>query len=161
MGIASIRLPILLWREVISQLRKRGEDRAESGAFLLGHQRGPSARVTTYVCYDDLDPLAYQSGGIVFHAVGCAALWRFCREKGLLVLADVHTHMGKGISQSHTDQLNPMIPVIGHTAMIVPDFGRTPWLSLRAVGVYEYLGSFAWRAHSASQRLRRVSLTLW
>lgn len=117
--------------------------------------------MTTYVCYDDLDPEAYQSGAIAFHAVGHAALWEYCRKKKLQVLADVHTHPGQSVRQSPIDQRNPMIPMQGHTAMIIPKFARTPWWSLAAVGVYEYLGDFKWRTHDASQKPRRVCLTLW
>jgi hypothetical protein len=44
---------------------------------------------TSFICYDDLDPDAYLSGAISFHATGYAALWKHCREKNLQVLADV------------------------------------------------------------------------
>lgn len=159
--ITAIRLPLLLWRQVILQLRRRGAGKGESGAFLLGLQRGNCAEVTTYICYDDLDPQAYQSGGIAFHAAGNAELWQYCREKKLQVLADVHTHPGKGIWQSPTDQQNPMIPIVGHNGMIVPNFARTPWWSLKAVGVYEYLGNFKWRTHGVSEKPRRIRLTAW
>jgi hypothetical protein len=54
-----------------------------------------------------------------------------------------------------------MIPVKGHTAIIVANFGRTGWWSLSTVGVYEYLGDFKWRTHGASQKPRRVSLVAW
>jgi len=156
-----VRVPLLLWAQVIVQLRRRGKGKGESGAFLLGPQDSVSGRVTTYVCYDDLDPHAYQSGAIAFHAVGHAALWEYCRKKKLQVLADVHTHPGQNVRQSPIDQRHPMIPMQGHTAMIVPNFAKTPWWSLGAVGVYEYLGDFKWRTHDASQKPRRVSLTLW
>jgi hypothetical protein len=160
-AIAEIRVPVLLWTRVIHQLRRRGGGRRESGAFLLGRQHGTFARASAFVCYDDLDPHAYQSGAIAFHAEGYAAFWQYCREKRLQLLADVHTHPGRHVGQSHTDQQNPMVPVIGHTAMIVPNFGRTPWWSLSGVGVYEYLGNFKWRTHAVSDGARRVALTLW
>jgi hypothetical protein len=54
-----------------------------------------------------------------------------------------------------------MLPVLGHTAMIVPNFAKTAWWSLNAVGVYEYLGGFKWRTYPASTRRRRVKLSLW
>jgi proteasome lid subunit RPN8/RPN11 len=146
---------------MILQLRQRGAGKGESGAFLLGRQRGAAGRVTTYVCYDDLDPHAYQSGAIAFHAEGNAALWQYCRKRKLQVLADVHTHPGKNVLQSFIDRENPMIPVVGHTAIIVPHFAHTPWWSLSAVGVYEYLGGFKWRTHGASERPPRVALTFW
>jgi proteasome lid subunit RPN8/RPN11 len=113
------------------------------------------------MCYDDLDPHAYQSGAIVFHAAGYAALWQYCRERKLQVLADVHTHPGNGIWQSPTDQQNPMVPVVGHTAIIVPNYASTPWWSLKTVAVYQYRGNFTWHTHGLSEKPRRLSLTLW
>jgi proteasome lid subunit RPN8/RPN11 len=146
---------------LILQLRERGKGIRESGAFLLGPQGSDAGRVTTYVCYDDLDPEAYQFGAIAFHACGHAALWELCRMKNLQVLADVHTHPGVNVRQSPTDQQNPMIPIQGHTAMIVPNFGKTTWWSLKGVGVYEYVGDFKWRSHHASKEPRPVRLCPW
>jgi proteasome lid subunit RPN8/RPN11 len=160
-AITAVRIPVLLWAKVIFQLKRRGRGKRESGAFLLGPQDSATGIATAYICYDDLDRDAYLSGAISFHAAGYAALWQHCREKNLQVLADVHTHPGSYVNQSSIDQGNPMIPVEGHTAMIVPNFARTGWCSLSAVGVYEYLGDFKWRIHGASQKPRRVSLVPW
>ena len=96
----------------------------------------------TFVCYDDLDLNACQSGAITFHGDGYAALWEHCREKDLQVIGDMHTHPGGHVGQSEIDQRHPMIPLVGHTAIIVPNFARTPWWSLKPVGMYEYLGNF-------------------
>jgi proteasome lid subunit RPN8/RPN11 len=159
--ITTIRIPVWLWAGVISDLRRRGSGVRESGAFLLGRDDVDPARVTSYICYDDVDPAAYQKGAIAFHASGCAALWRHCREKQLQMLIDVHTHPGPDVRQSAIDERHPMLPVLGHTAMIVPNFAKTAWWSLKAVGVYEYLGSFKWRTHPASAPGRRVKLSLW
>lgn len=156
----ALRVPMALWTRTIFQLRRRSGGTRESGAFLLGPENG-RARITAFVCYDDLDPHAYQSGAIAFHDAGYAALWRHCRERKLQVLADVHTHPGASVHQSWIDQKNPMIPTVGHTALIVPNFGRTPWWTLRDVGVYEYLGNFNWRIYPSSVTPRRVNLTLW
>jgi proteasome lid subunit RPN8/RPN11 len=141
-------------------LRSRSAGERESGAFLLGPQNG-AARVTAFVCYDDLDPDAYQSGSIAFHATGYAALWRHCAEHKLQVIADVHTHPGASVRQSWIDQKNPMIPTVGHTALILPNYGRTPWWTLKHAGVYEYLGNFNWGTHPPTAAKRRVNLTLW
>jgi hypothetical protein len=54
-----------------------------------------------------------------------------------------------------------MLPLQGHTALIVPNFADTPWWTLEAVGIYEYLGDFKWRSHGAARGKRRVILTLW
>jgi hypothetical protein len=157
----SITVPIWLWRQLIIQLRQRGHGHSESGAFLLAQQDDKSDRVATFKCYDDLDPNAYQGGAIAFHAVGHAALWERCRKNNLRVVADVHTHPGLGVGQSPVDQRNPMIPLQGHTALIVPSFAHTRWWTLSEVGVYEYLGNFKWCSHGVASSKRRVRLSLW
>lgn len=159
--ISAITIPLLIWRRVIIDLRRRGRGIGESGAFLLGRQAGAFPRVNTYICYDDLDPESLQADAIAFHAAGYSALWKYCREKKLEVLCDVHTHPRTGVGQSIIDQRHPMIPIAGHTALIVPNFGHTAWWSLKFVGVYEYLGNFKWRTHAASTPSRRVRLGLW
>ena len=152
----SINVSFLLWARLLRELRRRSTCCRESGAFLLGHWNGLGGRITTFVCYDDLDPDAYQSGEITFHADGYAALWEYCRTKQIQVIGDVHTHPRRHVGQSEIDRRNPMIPLVGHTAIIVPNFARTPWWSLKAVGIYEYLGSFKWRPER-----RRMKLVLW
>lgn len=160
-AVSTIRLPLRLWARLIFDLRRRGAGRRESGAFLLGHNGANPARITAYLCYDDIDGEAYQGGAIAFHAAGYAALWQYCKEKRLQVLADVHTHAGADVRQSAIDQRNPMVPVVGHTALVVPHFAHTGWWSLNSVGVYEYLGNFKWRAHQSAERPRRIKLSLW
>jgi proteasome lid subunit RPN8/RPN11 len=159
--ITDIRIPRLLWARMIFDLRRRGARKRESGAFLLGRKRATSGRVTEYLCYDDLDPHALESGGIAFHAVGYASLWKYCRENGLEILADVHTHPGADVQQSDIDQRHPMVPTRGHTAMIVPSFGYAAWWSQGTVGVYEYLGDFKWLRHLSRGKPRRVRLAMW
>ena len=144
---------------LLRQLRQRGGGLRETGAFLLGRDGEGCRTVTAYLCYDDLDREACQRGAIAFHAIGYAALWKYCREHALVVIADVHTHPSSHVAQSWIDKRNPMLPVVGHTAMIVPWFGHTRWWSLRQVGVYEYLGNFRWRAHPHGAR--RVRLSVW
>jgi len=159
--VKQIRVPVTLWAGMIFDLRRRGKGRAESGAFLLGSRKGGIGKVSEYVCFDELDPNAYQMGAIEFHADGLAALWERCRTKKAQVLADVHTHPTSDVRQSHIDRRHPMIPVAGHTALIVPNFAHTSWWTLKAVGTYEYLGNLNWRTHDPSGPTRRVSLCLW
>lgn len=157
----AIKIPRALWARTIWQLRNRSAGKRESGAFLLCATSPAAIKVTDFICYDDLDSDAYDSGAIAFHAAGYSALWRHCAERGLRVLADVHTHPGRSVQQSWIDQRNPMLPTVGHTALIVPNFGQTPWWHLKEVGVYEYLGGFNWRSHPPAAGERRVNLTLW
>jgi hypothetical protein len=150
-----VRLPVWLWGRALAELRRRGAGCGESGAFLLGAANDGTC-VRQFLCYDDLDPEAYQHGAIAFHAAGYAALWRQCRERQLQVLADVHIHPDPDVRQSPIDQRHPMVPVQGHTAIIVPNFGQTPWWSLKNIGVYEYLGEFKWRTRGLPS-IRAVS----
>lgn len=159
--IKVIKLPVWLWANAMRDLRKRGAGTRESGVFLLGPLDGPYPRITSYLCYDDVDPDAYQLGAIAFHASGCAALWKHCRERKVRLLIDVHTHPTRDVRQSHIDVRHPTLPVVGHTAMIVPNYANTPWWSLKAAGVYEYCGGFKWRTHSPLAPDRRVKLSLW
>lgn len=154
----TIEIPVGLWIRLAWDLRRRGQGRRESGAFLLGKLAGSRGKVTSFVCYDDIDPGAYDRGAIAFHAQGYAALWQHCRELKVELLADIHTHPGSDVRQSWVDQRNPMIPVVGHTALIMPNFGRARWTSLDGIGIYEYMGNFKWRARTCSNR---VKITLW
>lgn len=160
-GQTAITMTIWLWRRLVLELRRRGYHRNESGAFLLTAQNRDDGRVTSFVCYDDLDPDVYEGGAITFHAVGHAALWEFCERRGLRVLADVHTHPSSYIRQSQTDEHNPMIPLKGHIALILPHYAHIPWRTLDSAGIYEYLGNFQWRTHPATGGTRPVRLTLW
>ena len=159
--LEKISLPVWLWARLLTDLRRRGYGRRETGAFLLGRSFSGRGRITTYLCYDDLDPHALQSGAIAFHATGYAALWKVCRENALEVLADVHTHPGTNVGQSSIDQRHPMVPVVHHTALIVPRFAQASRWSLKGVGVYEYLGGFSWDTHNRAGKPKRVSLSLW
>ena len=159
--IKIIKLPVWLWANAIRDLRKRGAGVRESGVFLLGPLDSQYPRITSYLCYDDVDPDAYQLGAIAFHASGCAALWKHCREHKVRLLVDVHTHPTSNVLQSSIDIRHPTLPIVGHTAMIVPRYADTPWWSLKATGVYEYCGAFKWRTHAPSAHDRRVKLSLW
>jgi proteasome lid subunit RPN8/RPN11 len=118
----------------------------ESGGFLLG-RRTPDARVIeSFLPYDDVDPNALR-GIILFDGSKMDTVWELCRREGLEVVADVHTHPG-GFGQSQTDRDNPMIPEVGHIALIVPNFADAAYLP-GDIGIYEYRGRRQWIDRSA------------
>lgn len=131
------------WLDLVEELHRRGHNRHESGAFLLGAIDGLRRSVESVVFYDDLDPHAYASGVCILEADSFDALWAHCRRTGLSVVADVHTHGGDP-RQSLADRENPMIARAGHLALIVPGFARGPIWRHR-LGVYQYLGAHRWR----------------
>ncbi len=135
-----------LWRTIVRELERRGGHRHESGVFLLGVERGPRREVKDVVYYDQLDKHAYDSGVCMLHGDAFAKLWGICRERGLSVVADVHTHPGAA-RQSDSDKTNPMIATAGHIAVIVPDFARRADVR-EGLGVYEYLGRHRWSDRS-------------
>ncbi len=144
--------PTSLWRDGLAEFRRRGRGERESGAFLLGRlakARGRERRhVTRFAYYDDLDPHCLDTGIVVFDGVGYGPLWALCRETGLTVVADVHTHPGMA-RQSDADRRHPMIAKAGHVAVIVPDFAHGDPRGER-LGVYEYDGAHRWRDYSGA-----------
>jgi proteasome lid subunit RPN8/RPN11 len=156
MKIESLRISIWLWMRLIHELRARGFGQRESGAFLLRKQG--SQRITKFICYDDMDPTALDSGIIIFHGAGFVPLWKICRREGMSVAADVHTHSDDWTGQSDADRTHPMIGKPGHVAMIVPHYAQGNLLSLSGVGIYEYAGSHRWHTRIDGGK---VSLTLF
>lgn len=127
------------WKTLLSELEARGGGRRESGAFLLAPLN--SSRVAEVAYYDDLDATCL-TGGITFSSSGFTRLWQICAEKGLTVVADIHTHPGSGVGQSRIDATNPMISTPGHVALIAPDYGRPARID--ECGIYVYRGSHKW-----------------
>ena len=103
----NLSMPMWSWRRLVRDLRRRGEGRRESGAFLLAPPG--RCRVAAHVCYDDLDPTALDQGIIVFQGAGYVPLWDLCERRQLRVVADIHTHPGRWTGQSPSDATHPMV----------------------------------------------------
>lgn len=131
-----------VWLDGLAELCRRGGMKHEAGAFLLGTQDGGRCVGTKWVFYDDLDPHAYATGICILHADAFDRLWRLCREAGLTVVADIHTHPGSP-QQSSSDRANPMVALTGHLALIVPNYAKGPHWRHR-LGVYCYEGAHKW-----------------
>ena len=157
----NIDIPRLTWIELVSELRRRGAGRRESGAFLLGKTGVSDGRVVAFVCYDDLDPKALLSGAVTFHGDGLVALWALCAKQGMQVLADVHTHPTENVRQSRIDRENPMIPVAGHIALILPSYGYASKWSLKGVGQYLFQGNGRWETFEHNHPMAPARLCIW
>jgi hypothetical protein len=145
--------PWMLWRRLLTSLRARGlGESRESGAFLLGRRWRGRTRVVAFMLYDDLDPKCLDSGIVRFDGRHFGALWDICKDRDLVVVADVHTHPG-GSRQSDSDRAHPMISRAGHIAMILPRFAASP-VSRREIGIYRYSGSKQWIAVPIQERRR-------
>jgi proteasome lid subunit RPN8/RPN11 len=148
-----------LWRQGLTELRRRGKNRHESGAFLLGHQDGSKRRIANFIYYDDLAPHCLDTGIVVLDGSVFGKLWKICRDMDMKVIADIHTHPGIPL-QSFTDQANPMIGVPGHIAIIVPNLARRI-VGAEELGVYEYLGNHRWQAYLKKDAPRFFYIGMW
>ena len=135
-----------VWHEGVDELRRRAAGTRESGAFLLGQANGKSRRIEEFLFYDDVDPNCFARGIVEFDGSKFGIVWEQCRLRKRKVVADVHVHPGH-FGQSFSDRHNPMIPEIGHMAVIVPDFAARKRMP-GGIGIYEYLGARQWRDHS-------------
>lgn len=139
-----LRFTSRTWAELTHELSVRGRGSRESGAFLLAPKNGDGRTVTWIVYLDDLDPDCLV-GGIHFDGMAYRRLREVAIEREARVVADVHTHPGEWVEQSHTDQDNPMVARAGHIALIIPNFSAPP-IKVHQVGVHEYLGDRGWRS---------------
>lgn len=142
------------WRQMIDELHRRGEDRRESGAFLLGGRDGDSRLVTRVVYLDDIDPECLV-GSIHLHGEAYGKLWDICDQEGLRVLGDIHTHPRDSVGQSSTDRENPMVARHGHVALIAPNFASGT-IKAKRVGVHQYRGEEGWSSHLGRDAGRRL-----
>jgi proteasome lid subunit RPN8/RPN11 len=156
-----LRVPILLWRRLIGELRKRGQGRRESGAFLLGTRGKKRDSVKTFIAYDDLDKTALDTGIIVMKPAGMMKLWLECKRLKMQVLADVHSHPTEWTDQSDSDRNHPMISQCGHIALIVPNYAKGSKWRLTGVGVFEYQGDFRWKPLRTAKGVERFGRSLW
>ena len=148
-----------LWQQGMAELKRRGKGHRESGAFILGWREGNKRRIAKYIYYDDLDPHCLDSGIIVLDGSVVGRLWKICRKTGFVVVADVHTHAGRPY-QSKIDQVNPMIGVAGHIAIIVPGLAMQK-VKASELGVYEYRGRHQWQPHLDREAARFFYIGRW
>lgn len=141
----------LLWKQLLCKLRERGNHKTrESGAFLLSKLDSKKTHISDFILYDDLDPNSLNTGIIRFDGKCFGKLWEECRMRKSTVIADVHVHPG-GVQQSHSDKEYPMIPKIGHIALIVPNFAYGV-KGVDQIGIYKYLGEQKWESIPESER---------
>lgn len=146
----STALPLLISRRrfnrLLRELHRRGEDRRESGAFLLAPRDsrpvGGGRLITEVFYYDDLDAECL-TGGITMHANGLSSLNQLCRERRLRVFGDIHTHPSNFVRQSRIDAAHPMIALPGHLAFIAPNYAAGP-IGPTDLGAHRLLAGGRW-----------------
>lgn len=110
---------------------------------MLGERDGDRRTVVTIAYLDDLDPDCLV-GSIHFAGQGYTRLWERCRNDGLVVLGDVHTHPGRWIAQSDIDRANPMVAKVGHVALVLPHYALGS-VNVDEISANEYLGEAGWK----------------
>jgi len=157
---ARLRLNSSFFTTVVSDVHRRGDEKRESGAFLLGSIALDGSRVADdVVYYEDLDPRCTRHGAIALESSAFAEVWSIASERGKQVVADLHSHPGRA-EQSDTDRAHPAVALAGHVALIVPDFGRRGG-SRSGLGVFEYLGGHKWRSIDAAEQQKYLDLGWW
>jgi proteasome lid subunit RPN8/RPN11 len=146
-----LKIPRLYWLCLVLKLRERGENRRESGAFLLA--RSGTNKLVWFICYDTLDPHCLDKGYITFDCKYHVPLLKYCRTHNLQVVADVHTHPGGWTEQSDMDKENPMFSVKGYMELIMPRYGYCSLFHAGGVGAFEYEGDNRWSANKANEMI--------
>jgi proteasome lid subunit RPN8/RPN11 len=138
----------LIWKQLISDLARTGRGIKESGAFLLGSM-APNRTVTEYLLYSDIAPDSQHVNYVLLRGRHMAKVWDICEQKGLRVVADIHTHPGVPI-QSTSDRENPIVSIKGHIALIVPNFAQGVVLP-SSLGFHEFQGQGVWHSWFRAQ----------
>lgn len=143
------------------ELEGRSAGHREAGAFLLSAASESDGRVRQVIFYDDVDAESLR-GSIHLSSAAFSAVWQICRQEGLVVIGDVHTHPGPGVHQSHTDRANPIVARTGHVALIVPDFARNH-PRIRDLGFHEYSTRGGWTSWFGNdvEQLVKIGLRPW
>ena len=105
---ARLRIDIEQWHQLMAELGRRGRGQGESGAFLLADSYDRRPRVARVVYFDDLDPHCLDHGDIQLSGFAYSKLWDICSAEHLRVIADVHSHPDRNVSQSPVDRAHPM-----------------------------------------------------
>lgn len=149
-----------LWAAGTAELHRRTGRVREAGAFLIGRAGPGGSRIEEFLFYDDVDPTCFRRGIVEFDGCKLGQVWEHCRATGAKVVADVHVHPG-GYGQSESDRHNPIIPAVGHIALILPNFAAGRPVPGR-IGMYEYAGSRQWFDHSQEgRRFFKVGVWPW
>lgn len=157
---ARLRLNSRFFDSIVAEIHRRGDEKRESGAFLLGSIERDGSRIADdVVYYEDVDPRCTRYGAIALESAAFAEVWRIASERGKQVVADLHSHPGRA-EQSAIDMAHPAVALAGHVALIVPDFGRRGG-SRSGLGVFEYLGGHKWRTIDAPTQRRYLDLGWW
>lgn len=146
-----------LWDATIEGLAKRSSGRKESACIWAG-ERKAQWTVKDLIFLDDLPGT---QGYRKYHKTPREAvnvLFKMLRDKGLQIIADIHTHPGYWVDLSLIDRESPIEYRVGLLAVVFPNFARLP-MDIEKVGFHEYLGKSQWRRLTVPQIKERIIIS--
>lgn len=153
---------LLVCRSVVAPIEKHlqttGWDRCEEAALLAGYVAGRSVGVVTTALLPYTDHLG---GGCALPLDVTARCLDFVKRKGQILLAQIHTHPGRGCGHSATDDDWAICDSEGFFSIVVPCFGRFGLDRIFAgdAHIHERMATGEWRrldTQEVSQRFHIV-----
>jgi hypothetical protein len=132
------------WQLTWQGLKLRGNRKLEAACIWGGRRRKNQEMVEGVYFIDDL--LGVRRGRL-YHRTSREAtisLFETLRQRGHVIIADIHTHPRDWVDLSPTDAAHPIEYRKGLLALVLPFFA-TKKPDLLSVGIHEYVGSGEWR----------------
>lgn len=153
----TLQIPAPIWVGTWEGLCRRGGGRREAVA-VWGGTRSSGVEVVTSVVF--ADDFVGAVGDACYHRVPAQAVTQILaqlRQRGEVIIADVHTHPGRGVGLSAVDKKNPIEFRVGLFSLVLPNFARgRP--GVEVAGIHSYLGGGQWKALSAEEVETRVRI---
>lgn len=151
----NITLSKALWQETIHGLHVRGMGKKETACIWAGHRRPIQNEVKEVIFLDDIAGVV---GRGMHHRVPTSAIDKLfftLREKGLSIIADLHTHPRDWVGLSWIDMEHPLEYRIGFLMIVLPYYASID-VQLEDIGVHEYQGDGRWRELHIEEIRRRI-----
>lgn len=152
-----VEVPRRVWNETWDGLRERSRGPKETGCVWGGERRDNLLRTTEVVFFDFLPGTRRGALSHVLSKEGAAALFELLSERGLEIIADIHTHPPKMPQLSWIDEEHPIEYRVGLLALVVPGYAEAR-PSLGGIGAHEYLGELRWRTWPLKEKRARLRL---
>jgi hypothetical protein len=126
----------------------------ESGALWIGSLDGECAHVADVVFYHDLGDDKGKPLSLELSEDAKLSLYGNLAERGVKLLAMLHTHPEGWVGLSSIDQANQLCSRIGFWSLVLPWYGAGSW-SLKRTGVHVRTND-GWYQFSSAQAKERI-----
>lgn len=134
-GAKMVYVPRPVLKKTAKHLRRYGEQHCEGLLFWSGVQTAGGDIFVTTCIYPSITSCS--PGHASMDAIPGAEVVSETRSRGLIVLAQVHSHPGSAFHSS-TDNCNPFVFSEGFFSIVVPHFGKWGMEPLWKCRVYRY-----------------------